>query len=157
MIRGGSPATAALRQGAQRPFPRRRRPRQTAWVTTDASPYTRLGGRDGIDRLISGFYERVQADPNLAPFFVDADMGHLLAMQHEFVAAALGGPEEVAPSTIQHAHHGRGIKARHFVRFLDHFLESLSGAGLTQDEIDRVLDRMAVAAPDVIDETSEDG
>lgn len=126
-------------------------------MTTDPSAYDRLGGRDGIDRLISGFYELVQADPTLAPFFVDADMDHLLAMQHEFVAAALGGPEEVAPSTIQHAHHGRGIKARHFVRFLDQFLACLSGAGLSQDEIDKVLDRMALAAPDVIDETSEDG
>lgn len=126
-------------------------------MTADSNAYDRLGGADGIDRLITGFYDRVKADPDLAPFFAHADMSHLLAMQHEFVAAALGGPEQFAPSTIQQAHAGRGIRARHYVKFLDLFLASLTGAGLDQDDIDRVLERMALAAPDVIAETSEDG
>ena len=126
-------------------------------MTSDATAYERLGGAEGIDRLISGFYDRIGADPDLAPFFAHADMAHLLAMQHEFVAAALGGPEQFAPSTIQQAHAGRGIRARHYVKFLEMFLESLTGAGLDQNDIDRVLERMALAAPDIIAETTEDG
>ena len=126
-------------------------------MNNSTNAYDRLGGAEGVDHLISGFYDRVLDDPDLAPFFHHADMARLLTMQHEFVATALGGPAEFAPSTLHHAHTGRGIRGRHYVRFLDLFMKSLEGAGLEQEDIDRVLERMALAAPDVIDETTEDG
>jgi hemoglobin len=126
-------------------------------MTATTSAYDRLGGAEGVDRLIEGFYDRVRADPELAPFFEHADMGHLLSMQHEFVATALGGTESYSMGAIHDAHAGRGIRGRHFVRFLDCFLDSLKDSGLGADDIDRVLERMALAAPDIIDEVSEDG
>lgn len=130
-------------------------PGQTGAMSTEPSAYDRLGGAEGIDRLIAGFYDRIRADPDLAPFFEHADMGHLLAMQHEFVAAALGGPETYSSTAIHDAHSGRGIRGRHFTRFLDHFMTALQHAGLSAADIDRVFDRMALTAPDVIDETTE--
>jgi hemoglobin len=130
---------------------------QTSGVSTSTNAYDRLGGAEGVDRLISGFYDRVLDDADLAPFFEHADMGRLLTMQHEFVATALGGPAEFASSTLHHAHARRGIRGSHYVRFLELFMKSLEGAGLDQEDIDRVLERMAIAAPDVIDETTEDG
>jgi hemoglobin len=126
-----------------------------AVVSTKISAYERLGGVEGVDRLIAGFYDRVQADAVLAPFFAQADMTRLLSMQHEYIATALGGPPSLAPTEVHQAHAGRGIRGRHYVRFLDLFFEALAAAGLDQDDIDRVLDRMALAAPDVIDETSD--
>jgi hypothetical protein len=46
------------------------------------------------------------------------------------------------------------------VRFLDLFLESLEESGLDAEnsiDVDRVLERMALAASDVIDEVGVDG
>lgn len=143
--------------GGTRSLSRCHRLVHTVDVTTSTNAYDRLGGAEGVDRLIAGFYDRVLDDADLAPFFQHADMSRLLTMQHEFIATALGGPAEFASSTLHHAHAGRGIRGSHYVRFLDLFMKSLEGAGLEQVDIDRVLERMAIAAPDVIDETTEDG
>jgi len=126
-------------------------------MTTDVSAFERLGGAEGVGLLVQGLYDRVLADPELAKFFAGSDMDRLRHMQAEFVATALGGPSGLAPSTIHQAHVGRGVRARHYVKFLEHFLATLSAAGLDEADIDRILERMAIAAPDVIDEVSEDG
>ena len=121
------------------------------------STFYRLGGTAGIDRIVAGFYDRVLADAELAPFFVHADVAHLLSMQREYIATALGGPVTAATTAVHDAHAGRGITAKHYMRFLDLFLATIRDADLDQRDIDLLLERMALAAPDVIDETSEDG
>jgi hemoglobin len=129
-------------------------------MTTVPQAIDRLGGPEAVDKMIERFYAKVRADPSLAPFFESSDMAHLLAMQREFIAAALGDDSSYSMSAIHQAHAGRGIRGRHFVRFLDLFLESLEESGLDAEnsiDVDRVLERMALAASDVIDEVGVDG
>ena len=126
-------------------------------VTTNTTPYERIGGDRAVAEIVADFYQRVIADPELAPFFAKTDLERLLAMQREYVTVALGGPGTSSPSGLRDAHAGRGIRGRHFERFLDLFLDTIRERGLSENELDRVLDRLAIASTDVLDSSSEDG
>ena len=126
-------------------------------VPTSSTPYDRIGGADAVEEIVGDFYQRVMADPELSTFFANTDIERLLAMQREYIATALGGPGNYSSSRLRDAHTGRGIKGRHFVRFLDLFMETLGDRGLDDDDIDRIMDRMAIASTDVLDRTTEAG
>jgi hemoglobin len=121
------------------------------------SPYERIGGDRAVEEIVFAFYQRVIADPELSEFFRDTDIDRLLAMQREYVATALGGPGTYSSSALRDAHSGRGIRGRHFVRFLDLFMETLGDRGLDAEDIDLIMDRMAIASTDVLDRTTEAG
>lgn len=112
--------------------------------------WDRLGGAEGADALIEAFYDRVLADPELAPFFEDASMDRLRAMQRESFSAALGGPLEYSGVPLAHAHHGRGIKAVHLRRFVGHLLATLEGMDLSEDDRDEIYSRIHTLADDVL-------
>ncbi|MDX1568237.1 MAG: group 1 truncated hemoglobin [Longimicrobiales bacterium] len=87
--------------------------------------YKRVGGQDGIDRLVDSFYDRVLADPELSPFFQQTAMDTLRRMQREFFTAALGGPVSYSGKPLDQAHAGRDIKAVHLRRFVGHLVDTL--------------------------------
>lgn len=114
------------------------------------SLWERLGGTEGADALIDAFYDRVLADPELAPFFENASMDRLRNMQREFFSAALGGPLEYSGLPLAHAHHGRGIKPVHLRRFVGYLLDVLEEVDLTDEERDEIYDRIHRQANDVL-------
>jgi hemoglobin len=111
--------------------------------------YDRIGGATAIDSLIPAFYDRVLADPDLAPFFQHAHMDTLQGMQREFFTMALGGPVEYTGKSLSRAHHGRGISTAHFGRFVNHLLETLSAVGLSRTETDEVITRIDTFANEI--------
>lgn len=114
------------------------------------SLYDRIGGEEGVQRLIDEFYERVTGDPDLQRFFARTPMDKLRAMQREFFGAALGGPIEYTGRPIAHVHQGRGIKLGHFQRFVAHLLDTLrEHFPLTDEEIDRIISRINVYADEI--------
>ncbi|MET1048810.1 MAG: group 1 truncated hemoglobin, partial [Acidimicrobiales bacterium] len=50
-----------------------------------------IGGRAVLDQVVEDFYVRVQNDALLTTIFAAADVDRLVAMQKEFMAAALDG------------------------------------------------------------------
>lgn len=52
------------------------------------SLYERVGGAVAVSALVNQFYERVLRDEQLAPFFANADLQKLRAMQCEFFSVA---------------------------------------------------------------------
>ena len=114
------------------------------------SLWERLGGSEGADALIEAFYDRVLADPELAPFFEDASMDRLRKMQREFFSAALGGPIEYSGAPLAHAHHGRGIEPVHLRRFVEHLLATLEAIELSEEDRDAIYDRIHRQADDVL-------
>jgi hemoglobin len=87
--------------------------------------YEWLGGGESLNRLIASFYEKVPADPILAPLFAQMPQEHF---QHvaAFIAEVLGGPADYSTLHGGHAamirHHlGKGIteqQRQHWVRLL---------------------------------------
>lgn len=104
--------------------------------------YQRIGGEEGIDKLIDAFYVQVLDDEKLAPFFRHVDMTKLHHMQREFFSAALGGPITYTGRPIGHVHYGRGIDPHHIRRFVGHMFETLKSFDLTEAERDAIIDRI---------------
>ncbi len=121
------------------------------------SLYDRVGGADGVERLIDAFYTEVLADAQLAPFFRDAEVPKLKAMQREFFAAALDGPSSYTGRPLAHAHHGRGIKPSHIGAFVHHLFTTLEGFDLTEAERDAIIARINTYADEITGGAGLDG
>ncbi|MDX1648636.1 MAG: group 1 truncated hemoglobin [Myxococcota bacterium] len=111
--------------------------------------YERLGGEAAITRLMGDFYDRVLADPELAPFFEGVEMDKLRRMQREFFAAALGGPVLYSGRGLAEVHAGRGIEVRHLRRFLDHLFETLRAHDITEVDAYEVVSRINLYADEI--------
>lgn len=114
------------------------------------SLYERIGGEGVIERLIERHYARVLEDPELEPFFRNTPMPRLRAMQREFFAAALDGPQTYSGLSLGQAHSGRGITARHYNRFVQHLLATLNELGLPREDVESVVDRLNLSSGDII-------
>jgi len=119
--------------------------------------YERIGGQPAVGELIDRFYAKVVADPQLAPFFAHTALDKLRAMQREFFAAALDGPQDYSGLSLAQAHAGRGISSNDFSRYVSHLLETLNELGLPQRDIMAVVDRIATYAGDITGQANEAG
>jgi hemoglobin len=117
------------------------------------SLWDRLGGEAGVDALLVAFYDRVLADPELAPFFRETSLERLRKMQRGFFSSALGGPVEYGGRTLAHAHHDRGIEAEHLRRFVEHLLATLESIELSDEDRQTVYSRIHMQADDVLGRT----
>jgi len=106
------------------------------------SLYDRIGGAPTIEKLIPDFYERVLADPELAPFFAGSNIEALGHMQRQFFTMALGGPLAYSGRPLAHVHHGRGITSGHFAKFAGHLLKTLSDFGVSAQDAEEVIGRI---------------
>src|ERR1700676_5513811 len=99
--------------------------------------YEWLGGGETLERLITRFYEKVPADPLLAPIFASMPKEHF---QHvaDFLAEVFGGPKEYSARLGGHAamvrHHlGRGITEQQRHRWVSLLLETADELNLPAD------------------------
>ena len=64
---------------------------------TTGTPYQKIGGEDGVRRLVNMFYDIVETDPDGAPLVAMHNKGnglaHARAAQFEFLSGFLGGPQ----------------------------------------------------------------
>jgi hemoglobin len=102
------------------------------------SLYDRLGGRDAVRLAVDQLYDRLVADPELAPYFTGKDIGRLTRHMRPFIAAAVGGPELYRGRDMRAAHAGLGITGAHFDRTVEHVVAVLSDLGVDAAVIDEV-------------------
>lgn len=122
------------------------------------SIYDRIGAESGISQLVDSFYERVAADPELAPYFKHAPMDKLLRMQREFFAMATGGPIVYSGRPIGEVHRHMALSRREFQRFTDHLIATLeSFKGLSQEDVLDVISRINLYADEITNDTNVDG
>lgn len=121
----------------------------------DATLYDRIGGADGINRLVDAFYARVLADAGLQRFFTGVDMAKLRRMQGELFSAALGGPQQYSGRSVVEAHRRLQIGLHDYQRFMRHLFDTLDGAGLRLSEQERyeVVGRLNVLTNEVTSAT----
>lgn len=112
--------------------------------------YARIGGALGVDTLIAAFYRRVLADPLLAPVFAHVPMDKLRRMQHEFFAAALGGPVEYTGRPIAEAHHHLHLQLAHYQRFVRCLLDTLEQFRIDEHERYDIIRRLNLYSEDVV-------
>lgn len=127
----------------------------TSAGTAKVTLFDRIGGQDGIRNLVDDFYERVLADPKLAPFFENTPMERLRNMQYEFFAAALDGPSEYKGKQLSYVHFGRGIGREHFGRFIDRLFDTLKSYELDQDTLHAIIGRLNLYADEITGSTAD--
>ena len=119
--------------------------------------FEKIGGRPNIEKMVTAFYQRVLADPQLAPFFENADTEKLQRMQVASFSIALGGGEPDAMPSLRSVHQGRGIEIRHLSRFTEMLLETLAEVGIEEEVAKKVYERIALYSNEVLGESSVDG
>lgn len=96
--------------------------------------YERLGGEAAIAAAVDRFYDRVIADPLLAPVFEGVDLERLRGHQRRFLTLAMGGPDAYAGRDLGTAHRRiaerHGLDDRHFDAVLGHLDASLDALGV---------------------------
>ena len=102
------------------------------------SIYDSIGGADAVRAAVDDFYDRVLADPDLAPFFDGTDIKRLKGHQRSFIAAAIGGPEIFAGRDMASAHAGLGVTDAQFDSVVAHLIDTLTGLGVPQDTIGQI-------------------
>jgi len=118
--------------------------------------YDRVGGEATVARLMGAFYERVLADPELAPFFAGVSVQNVRSMQTLFFCAAFDGPFEYSGRPLAAVHHGRGIRPAHLARFTGHLLETLRDLALDENDVLEIMSRIEVYADEITGDVNVD-
>jgi hemoglobin len=95
---------------------------------TEPTLYERLGGEAAITATVGMFYERLMADPSIAPYFADLDMDKQINKQIAFMTMAFGGPHNYTGHDLRTAHArlvSRGLGDDHFAAVAGHLQDTL--------------------------------
>ncbi len=98
--------------------------------------YEKVGGSQTIKAIVENFYDRVLADPSLAPFFPQADMQALRAKQVMFINMLMGSSRTYGGGNLAAAHAGareQGLNDEHFDALLGHFEAAFNELGVAED------------------------
>ncbi len=118
-------------------------------VMAQQSLYDRVGGETTVQSLVADFYDRIQGDEKLAPFFAKSDMQRQRSMFREFISAALDGPAQYTGRSIAEAHQGRGIGSAQIQRFVDHLLDAVRAFEIETRDVDEIIARINTYADEV--------
>ena len=118
--------------------------------------YDSIGGAPAVHAAVDEFYERVLADPRLAPFFTNADLQHLKAHQRAFIAAAIGGSEVYQGRDMAAAHAGLGITGADFDAAVAHLAGTLAGLGVPEKTTGDIGGALAPLRSDIVTAPAEE-
>ena len=108
-----------------------------------ASIYEQIGGRPAVSAAVDGLYERLLADPVLAPYFAATDMERLKRHMRAFMAVALGGADLYAGRDMQSAHAHLGVTHDAFDGVVGHLVDTLVALEVPLDIIRAIGDKLA--------------
>jgi len=123
-----------------------------------ASLFERVGGREGVARLIDTFYDYVEADPDLRPMFPE-DMTYGREKQKWFFEQWMGGDplysERFGHPRLRRRHFPFVIDERAAGRWLRHFNQALQDCGIARADIEEIMAGLGPLAHHMIN-ASED-
>jgi hemoglobin len=115
-----------------------------------------IGGRDAVEVVVAGFYERVLADERLKPFFRGVSMARLQAMQVDVFCAVLAGrPQDYRGRDVRTAHAGLRIADADFDAVATHLVATLHAAGVADALIERVVGLVAPLRGEIVDRSAQ--
>jgi hemoglobin len=114
-------------------------------MATSTAPtlFERLGGAASIGAAVDLFYDRVLADPELAPYFDGVDTQRLRAHQRAFLTMALGGPRDDEARSLSVAHRGLDIGDHEFDLVAGHLAAVLVELQVSAELADETLTAVA--------------
>jgi hemoglobin len=95
--------------------------------------YQRLGGADGIARLVDDVMAAHLANPIIKPRFENIkDKERAKRMAREFFSAGSGGPEPYTGKDMLTAHKGMNISEQEYLAAMDDIVGAMTKNGLDQ-------------------------
>lgn len=101
-----------------------------------------------LDEAVDHFYDRVVADPQLAPWFTGVDLRRLRRHQAEFLGTALDGG--ASRFDLRRAHTGLGIDDAAYDRITDHLVDALVEVGVDEGHVREVVALVDRLRPQVV-------
>ena len=125
-----------------------------------STPFSRLGGRDAVARLVEAFYDRIEADPELRPVF-PAELGPGREKQQAFLEQWLGGEPRYerahGPPALRRRHRRFAITERAAERWLAHFAAALAACEVDLDLAAEILAALRPVALRMVNTTEVEG
>jgi hemoglobin len=119
-------------------------------TTAQGSLYDRLGGAATVAVAVERFYERLLADPQLAPYFRDVDLPRLKRHQALVIGNVLGGPAAYQGSGLAAVHASLGITDADYDAVSAHLLATLDELGAGRDAADVVRAALEAVRPQIV-------
>jgi hemoglobin len=117
---------------------------------TELSLYERLGGQEGIQKVVDVFYDRVLADDSVNYFFKNTDMARQRRHQALFISFATGGPNNYTGGTMEKVHTGMNIQKEHFDTIVNHLVAALKKFDVSDADIQGVVAKIAPLEDDIV-------
>ena len=99
----------------------------------EVSDFERLGGEEGVRRIIGSFTQKVYNDAMIGFFFHGKDHDRITEMEYRHAAEYLGGPVVYDGKPIAKAHRSLGIMGGQFLRRRKILENTLVEQGVTED------------------------
>ena len=104
--------------------------------------YKKYGGFTTIRTLVISFYDKVEKNELLAPYFKNTDMSKLIHHQTLFLTKALGGPDEYEGRSLGEAHKELKINDKSFKTVLSLLAEVCGEHGVEDKDIELIIDKI---------------
>ncbi|MBM3795420.1 MAG: group 1 truncated hemoglobin [Acidobacteria bacterium] len=104
-----------------------------------ATLFERLGGTEGITRIVSDLVDLHLTNPRIATLFAGGDLAKLKHRAATFFISGSGGPNTYEGKDMLSAHKGMNIDDEEFNAVLDDALAALSKHNVGQPEKEEVL------------------
>ncbi len=114
------------------------------------SIFAALGGEAAIDAAVELFYDKVLADPELAPFFERVRIERQKSQMRAFLAMALGGPDAYRGRDMEAAHRRHAITDHHFDLVAGHLVATLVELGISEELVAQVVAVVGPLRSDVV-------
>ena len=118
--------------------------------------YDRLGNREGIRTVVDDFYDRLEADEALGPFFEDADTEKLRRTQTDFLCEAAGGPETYDAEPVRAAHLHVPFTPADIQRAVDLLSESLAAFDVPEEDAQQVVQAVGAFEEELLARPDDD-
>ncbi|WP_306319455.1 MULTISPECIES: group 1 truncated hemoglobin [unclassified Streptomyces] len=112
--------------------------------------FEKIGGADAVGTVVDILYDRILADEELAPYFMDVDLDRLKEHQRLFVGQALGSTEIYPGRVMAHAHAPLAITDTAFDRVVDHLGAALAEAGVDEATIGTIAGTLSPLRKDIV-------
>jgi hemoglobin len=112
--------------------------------------FDRLGGLDGISKVIDMFIANVVADERVNARFKDADAARLRQMLIDQVCEATGGPCKYTGKDMKTAHAGMNLTDDEFGAVVEDLVKALDAAGVPEAEKSELLGALGSMKGDIV-------
>jgi len=114
------------------------------------SLFDKYGGFTVFTQIVSRFYQKILNDDELAPYFEKVDISAVMSHQTNFIAAALGGPNNTRNYDLKKVHAPYKITKAHFLTTMILFEEALREADVSIEDTKQIISLIAVLMNEII-------